>query len=506
MSRLAAAVTGLTGAVSFLLGLVVASTRPPLPSSALPPPARPGTIQPLTILTTTPGVATAPAAPEARPAPVGGVDFGAVAASLNATVVNVDTASRGMDERVRPRGRYMPGEAAQPREGSGSGFVIDPAGFILTNYHVVTGADRTTVTLSDGRNFKADLVGADPALDIALLQIHTGTPLPAAPLGDSDALRVGEWVCAIGNPLGVYVHSVTVGVVSFLGRKLFDPGLDAFIQTDAAISFGNSGGPLINARGEVVGITTAVSAQASNIGFAIPITQVIRVLPQLRATGMVSRGFIGVGLTSVTPELRRALQIGPAHGAIVQDVAPDTPPDEAGLRAYDVVVAADGEPIRSDEDLTRHVAARQPGTRTALDIWRDGTTRTVRIKLRDRPLPPVVQRRTPPEADIRPVGQDESPLGLTVRDLDGTSAARLRIPDTVEGVLIAEIDPAGPAKQAQLKTNQVIVELNRRRISSVRDYRAAVAELSRNEVAALLVYDRNSRQHSIVTVTPDTAP
>jgi len=500
MSRLAGTVTGLTGAVSFLLGLVVASTRPPLPSTSLPTAGRGHDLPPITITTK---ADVQPATAPAESHSVANVDFGAVAERLNATVVNVDTASRGMDERVRSRGRYLPGEVTQPREGSGSGFIIDPHGFILTNYHVVTGADRVTVTLSDGRVFKADLVGVDPALDVALLHIEAGGSLPAAPLGDSDTLRVGEWVCAIGNPLGVYVHSVTVGVVSFLGRKLFDPGLDAFIQTDAAISFGNSGGPLINARGEVVGITTAVSAQASNIGFAIPITQVVEVLPQLHENGMVARGFIGVGLTSLTPELRRALRIGPSHGALVQDVAPDSPPEQAGLRAYDVIVRADGHPIVSDEDLIRYVSSRQPGTVASLQVWRDGQTRTLSVKLRDRPLPPAIQRRTPPDADIRPVAQDETPLGLKVRSLDDATAARLRIPDNVQGVLISEIDPAGPAKLAQLKTNQVIVELNRRRVDTVSEYVAAVATLQTGDVAALLIYDRGTRQHTIVTVTPD---
>src|SRR4029079_15402376 len=173
----------------------------------------------------------------------------------------------------------------------------------LTNHHVVDGADRVTVTLSDGRSFRADIIGVDEAMDVALLQVHTKDRLPVAPLGNSDTLRVGEWVSAIGNPLGVYVHTVTVGVVSYLGRKIFDQSLDAFIQTDAAISFGNSGGPLINARGQVVGITTAISSQASNIGFAIPISQVIAVLPQLREFGRVARGYAGVVLAPVTGRL-----------------------------------------------------------------------------------------------------------------------------------------------------------------------------------------------------------
>src|SRR5207249_10963111 len=164
-----------------------------------------------------------------------------------------------------------------------------------TNHHVIEGADRVTVTLGDGRVFRAAVVGADPAIDVALLQISAQGSLPVAPIGDSDGLRVCEWVCAIGNPLG-YVHSVTVGVVSFIGRKLFDASLDDYIQTDAAINFGNSGGPLINARGEVIGINSAISSRASNIGFAVPINQAVAIIPQLKARGRVSRGFVGLVL------------------------------------------------------------------------------------------------------------------------------------------------------------------------------------------------------------------
>src|SRR4030095_6342616 len=222
---------------------------------------------------------------------------------------------------------------------------------VLSTHAVVSGDERVTVTLGDGRIFKADVIGVDPVIDVALLQVHPRDPLPVAPLGSSDALRVGEWVCAIGNPLGVYVHSVTVGVVSFLGRKLFDQGLDAYIQTDAAISFGNSGGPLINTHGQVVGITTAISAQVSNIGFAIPISQVIAVLPQLREHGSVARGYIEMGLTTVTPQLRAGLALRPEDGATLRDVPQDTPAARGGLRAYDVVVRVDGRPIASDEEL-----------------------------------------------------------------------------------------------------------------------------------------------------------
>ena len=188
------------------------------------------------------------------------------------------------------------------------------------------------MTLSDGRSFRAQVVGSDPAIDVALLKIPGSHDLPEAPLGNSDELRVGEWVCAIGNPMG-YVHSVTVGVVSFIGRKLFDPSLDDYIQTDAAINFGNSGGPLINARGQVIGMNSALSSLGRNIGFALPINQAVGILPQLKTTGHVSRGYMGVYLTDVTPDLRRSLNLATAHGALVQDVTNGSPPT-AGLRCH----------------------------------------------------------------------------------------------------------------------------------------------------------------------------
>ena len=494
MNRRAVALAALMGVVCFLLGLVVAGTRPPLPTTALLPPSLDA--QPIRI------EASQASAGEAGPAG-GVVDFGSVAARVNAAVVNVDTASRGDDQRPR---RYLPDDSSAPREGSGSGFIIDASGYVLTNYHVVSGADRVTVTLNTGRSYRADVVGVDPAIDVALLQIHASEVLPVATLGDSTALRVGEWVCAIGNPLGVYVHSVTVGVVSFVGRKLFDPGLDAYIQTDAAISFGNSGGPLINARGEVVGITTAVSAQASNIGFAIPIAQVVGVLPQLREHGSVARGAIPASFRTVTPELRRALAIAPATGVLVEDMTSALPADHGGLRPYDVVVRVDQHAVSSDDELTRYVSTRSPGTVVSLDVWRDGSTRLVPVKLRDRPLAPAIRSRTPREADVRPAAEARAPLGVSVRTLDAAYADRLKIPETLQGVVIVEIDPAGPARLAQLRTSQVVLEINRRRVASEAEFRAVAASLTRGEPAALLVYDRLTAERSIVVVVPDPAP
>jgi serine protease Do len=297
MARFSILTIALCSAVSFLLGAGLSGRTVP----AAPP-----------------AVAAAasgrgvPARTRAAGAIPGAVNFADVAERINAAVVNIDAASRpGRESRRRGSGDDTadgPRDPDVPHQGSGSGFIIDPQGYILTNFHVIEDADRITVTLADGRALKGEIVGTDPAIDVALIRVSGGGALPQAPLGNSDDLRVGEWVCAIGNPLG-YVHSVTVGVVSFIGRKLFDASLDDYIQTDAAINFGNSGGPLINARGEVIGINAAISSRATNIGFAVPINQAVGIVPQLKERGRVSRGFVGLILTDITPDLQRSLQL-----------------------------------------------------------------------------------------------------------------------------------------------------------------------------------------------------
>ena len=266
------------------------------------------------------------------------VNFADVAESLNPAVVNIEATTRGGNRRRRPA-EPSPFDDTTPappgpgivRPQSGSGFVIESDGQILTNYHVIQNAERIMVKFSDGRSLQARVLGIDPDTDIALIKVD-GRNLPVAQMGDSETLRVGEWVCAIGNPLA-YEHTVTVGVVSYLGRKLFDTSLDNYIQTDAAINFGNSGGPLINGRGEVVGINSAISQRASNIGFAVPINEARSILPQLKAEGRVARGFLGVTLSDVDPELQRSLRLGSTHGALVQDVSAGSPGQRAGLRA-----------------------------------------------------------------------------------------------------------------------------------------------------------------------------
>lgn len=494
MKGRAASLVVLAAAVSFLLGLVVAGGTP---AGALR-----GVVTPAALDTRPLSISTAPSAPAIGPI-VEGVDFASVAARVNGAVVNVDAVAR--DDRSRAPRRFqreMSDENGAPLEGSGSGFIIDAAGFILTNYHVIEGAERVTVTLGDGRALLAAVVGIDPAIDVALLKVQAPSALPVALLGNSDTLRVGEWVCAIGNPLG-YVHSVTVGVVSFLGRKLFDQSLDAFIQTDAAISFGNSGGPLINSRGQVVGMTTAVSSQASNIGFAIPISQVIGVLPQLRERGRVSRGYAGVVLTPATPRLQSALQLARDRGALVQDVSPDTPAARAGLRPYDLITAIDGIDVVSDEALQRQISSRVPGSVVRLEVWRERAAQIVSLKLSERPLPATV-RPASVSGGVRPVlGRETWPLGITVREIDEATAKRVRLPESLEGVMIMDVDLTGPARQARIRRGQVVLEINRQKISSVAQFQRVVAALAAGAAVAVYVFDPLTDQRAIYSVVID---
>src|SRR5262245_13386816 len=378
------------------------------------------------------------------------VNFADVVERINPAVVHIDTTTRGSERRRRSRGAVpgtpdpfdspydfgTPRDREAPRRGAGSGFIIDADGSILTNNHVVDRAERVIVKLSDGRTMRARLVGADPDTDIALIKVDGQSNLPVAPLGDSSTLRMGEWVCAIGNPLG-YEHTVTVGVVSYLGRKLFDMSLDNYIQTDAAINFGNSGGPLINARGEVIGINAAISSRASSIGFAVPINGATAVLPQLRARGRVSRGYMGVGLRDVDADLERSLKLTVDHGALVQDITAGSPADRAGLRPYDVITSLDDRAIANDDQLIREISARSPGTSARLRLVRDGRDQTLTVKLAERPLRDRSDKTdaspAPPE---RPKGDGDALLGLTVRDIDRQTAERLELPKQVQGVLI----------------------------------------------------------------------
>jgi serine protease Do len=491
MRRFTYVTVALSSAVAFLVGVILAGGGASAGGASVPPapPAARERVRP---------VAAVPGSP---------VNFADVAEQINPAVVNIDAASRAGHERHRRSDEPAdaPPDNDVPRQGSGSGFVIDAQGFILTNYHVIEDADRITVTFADGRTLRADVVGSDPAIDVALLRVGGVSDLPQASIGDSDDLRVGEWVCAIGNPLG-YVHSVTVGVVSFIGRKLFDASLDDYIQTDAAINFGNSGGPLINARGQVIGINSAISSRASNIGFAVPINQAMAILPQLKARGKVSRGFIGVELTDVTPDLQRSLHLPVSRGALVQDITANSPAERAGIKPYDVILSVDGHEVWTNQELIRDISSRQPGTTAHLDVVRDGRRTLTTVRLSERPPRDAtddVDQALGSRGAVPVVVPNEPPLGLTVRDLDAGFARRLDVPDSVRGVIVAKVDPAAASFVPAMRRGFIVMEINRQPVRSSADFARIVAAARPGDALAFYGYDPMRAQRTLVTAVVD---
>ncbi len=491
MSRRFALVTVvLVATAAFLVGLIVAGSMTPAPAVSR---------------TATP---TIKAASGRAPGGAALVNFADVAEIINPAVVNLDAASRGTrserEETAPPA--WEGGERGSelvPRRGTGSGVIIEADGHILTNHHVIDRAERILVKLADGRTLRAEVVGSDPDTDIALIKVASDRPFPVAPLGDSDRLRVGEWVCAIGNPLA-YEHTVTVGVVSYIGRKLFDTSLDRYIQTDAAINFGNSGGPLINARGEVIGINAAISSRASNIGFAVPVNQARAVLPQLKERGRVARGFIGVALKDVDADLQRSLGLTTTTGALVQDVTEGSPGERAGLRPYDLITATDGAPIATSDELIRRIAATAPGTAVTVDLIRDQRALKVIVKLAERPARTTEGRDS--GVEVQPSagpGRGRSPLRLSVRDLDDEDAARLGLPAGVRGVLITRVEPIGAASDADLERGQVILEVNRKPVASVRQFQQLTGAVKTGDVLAVFVYLPGDEQRALRTLRID---
>ena len=492
----------LAAVVAFLVGAIVAGgfSRSAVDAGAA---AKPGNGR--VVVRSASGVAV--------PTPT--INFADVVERINAAVVNIDATARGQEGRRR-RGRtsipdppdspfdFPPrNDRDGPHRGAGSGFIIDADGSILTNNHVIDRAERIIVKLSDGRTFRARTVGTDPDTDVALIKIDGQAGLPVAPLGDSASLRMGEWVCAIGNPLG-YEHTVTVGVVSFLGRKLFDMSLDNYIQTDAAINFGNSGGPLINSRGEVIGINAAISSRASNIGFAVPINGAAAVLPQLRARGRVSRGYMGVALRDVDNDIERSLKLPVSHGAMVQDVTEGSPAERAGLHPYDVVTALDDQPIANDDQLIREIAARAPGSAARLKLVRDGREQAVTVKLAERPPRDSAedhQAETPPPDRLR--SDADPPLGLTVRDLDRQTIERLDLPKNTRGVLITRVEAMSPSFDTGIERGTVLLEVNRQRVESVADFRRIARAAHSGEILTLWIYSPDLLQRQLKTIRVD---
>ncbi len=376
-----------------------------------------------------------------------------------------------------------PGAPSRPRrrtQAFGSGVIIDPEGLILTNHHVVTSHENgvITVTLSDENEFEGKVIGTDEKTDIALVRIDAGYALPTAPLGDSDRLEIGEGVLAIGNPFGLD-RTVTSGIVSAKGRRIGAGPYDNFIQTDASINPGNSGGPLINHRGEVVGVNTAIYSRGGGnvgIGFAIPINLVKELLPQLRNDGHVTRGWLGVAFQQVTPLLAESLGVDEPRGALVSEVLPDTPADEGGFRAGDVIVEFDNEPVEQHRDLPMIVARTPVGKEVEVKVLRDRGERTLTVRI----------GKLEDEETVATAEEDASGLGLTVREITPDTADKLSLKRT-EGVLVTEVEPGSPADEAGLRQGDVILEVNRKPAATLSAYQQALRQRDEGRNTLFLV-------------------
>jgi serine protease Do len=344
----------------------------------------------------------------------------------------------------------------------GSGFVISEDGYIVTNNHVIANVDKITVIFEDETKLDAKVVGRDPKTDIALIRVESDKKLFALPLGDSNIVRPGEWVVAIGNPFGLE-HTVTAGIISAKHRVIGGGNYDDYIQTDAAINPGNSGGPLLNLSGEVIGINTAINPNANTIGFAVPIDMAKAILPQLRAEGHVTRGWLGVMIQKITPELAEEFELESESGALVSKVVPDGPAAKAGIERYDVIVEFDDKPIADLSELPRAVAETPVDKTVEVVVLRDGKRKTLRADVGELPQPELGELAMQSK-------QGPAAFGLAVQDLNPELAQQLGL-DTAEGVLITSITPGSPADDAQLRRGDVILEVDRSAIQDVGDLR-----------------------------------
>ncbi len=364
------------------------------------------------------------------------------------------------------------------RKGLGSGFILSDDGYIITNNHVVEKADDIKVILQDGESYKANIIGKDPKTDLALLKIEPKNKLNAVTLGRSNTLEIGDWVVAIGNPFGLG-HTVTTGIVSAKGRSLGLGAYDDFIQTDAAINPGNSGGPLFDLNGEVVGVNTAIIAGGQGIGFAIPVDMARNVVEQLQNKGKVVRGWLGVLVQQITPEIAESLNLRQSEGALVSDVTPGGPADKAGIKRGDVIVAFDGNRIEDMPDLPKTVATNEPGTKSKLTFIRNGKENTVHLTIEELPEEAAVS------TNVRNNNVERN-LGLIVQEINPQIQRRFRLGES-KGVIITDVNPGSIGYEAGLMAGDIILEINKQNIENLDAYRKSVDSLKEGQTALLLV-------------------
>ena len=404
----------------------------------------------------------------------------------------------GPQQRRSPRG----GDEEQRAVSGGSGVIISPSGEILTNHHVVAAMGNSEnaieVKTSDGKSYKAKVLGKDKELDIALIKIDAAH-LPFAKLGDSDGLRIGEWVVAIGNPFGLE-HTVTQGIISAKGRKL-DTGVNSFLQTDAAINRGNSGGPLLNLRGEVVGVNTAINPAGQNIGFAVPISLVNRVLKDLRAGRPVSRGYLGVGPAELDQAYQDAL--GVKEGVVVSTVEKGQAGDKAGIQRLDVITAVEGVPVRSPDDLVNAISSRRAGDAVKLTVHRDGKTLALTATLGDRKALEDQRRRESGEdsGDEKDGGAKGEGKSLNLEKTYGFTVDAADPKNRIKGVVVTSVDPRSPAADRGLAPGLIITEVGRQPVNSVAEFQAQVKKAG-GRTLLLYLQTANGNQKVTLAIPP----
>jgi serine protease Do len=369
----------------------------------------------------------------------------------------------------------------QKQEGTGSGFIINADGHILTNNHVVEDAERIQVKLASGEEYAAKVVGRDPKTDLAVLKIDGAGDLHPLTLGNSDDLKVGSWVVAVGSPFGLE-QTVTQGIVSGKGRVIGSGPYDDFIQTDASINPGNSGGPLVNMKGEVIGINTAIYPSGQGIGFAIPIDMAKSIVPQLEEKGSVTRGWLGVGIQEITPALEKSFDLNDKSGALVSDVSRGGPAEKAGIERGDVITRFDGKSVEGPKDLSRVVASTAVGKTVDVTVVRDGKPmdRTVKVgEMQDeKEMTATPSRKT---------------LGITVREITPEIAGELGLKNNA-GVVVSDVEPGSPAADAGIQSGDVIREVNRKPVTNVADFMREI-EQTRHQDNVLMRIQRGDHSY-----------
>jgi serine protease Do len=373
----------------------------------------------------------------------------------------------------------------------GSGFIIDTEGYIVTNNHVVQDADQIKVKLADDREYDGKVVGSDPNTDLALIKISPSGALQPLVFGDSEELKVGSWVAAIGSPFGLE-QTVTAGIVSAKGRTIGSGPYDDFIQTDASINPGNSGGPLIDLSGRVVGINTAIIAQGQGIGFAIPINMAKGIITQLKESGEVTRGWLGVGIQEMTPELAEYYKIKDQKGVLVTQTYAGEPADKAGIQAKDIIVAVDGKPVLTPRELSMRIANLPVGQRVLVDLIRDGKKKTVKVTLAKRNDSEVYGKQGMPGN-----GGD---FGMKLAALSPEINARYGFPQDEQGVLVLDVEPGKKAANVEIRRGDVIKEINRTPVTTIEGFQSELDKIKTGQPVQLLI-KRGAYGYYVVNMT-----